>query len=257
MRRNISSLLFVSIFGLNCFAGGAGGGSTEVTQLLNNTELVAQYGKQAAILANEVQQLSQAVHQSQMMLQNLQQLSPTQWNRFQSNALQLRDVVQKAEGLSFAGSNLDTQFSNNYPGYQKHYTSAGESSINSRTSTFSDQYKKMNETTRNSVNGSLKTLNAQYEDFEEDDKTMQLLQEQSQSADGQMKAIQASNEIALHMTEAIKNLQWTLMTQTNMQASWIAHQNEKDAAERALAERRRNVGETSKTPSKTMDDYFR
>ena len=63
-------------------------------------------------------------------------------------------------------------------------------------------------------------------------------QQQSRSADGQLKVIQAANEIALHQTEENKKLRWTLMTQANTQAAYMAAQNEKETAKDALSERR-------------------
>lgn len=67
---------------------------------------------------------------------------------------------------------------------------------------------------------------------------MNLLQAQSRSADGQLKAIQAANEIALHQTDTLKKLQYTLMTQASTQASYMAATNDKETAQRALSERR-------------------
>lgn len=84
---------------------------------------------------------------------------------------------------------------------------------------------------------------------------MNLLQVQSQSADGQLKAVQAANEIALHQTDTLKKLQYTLMTQASTQAQWIGAQNDKDTAKRALSERRNQFTKPSKTRSANPSSY--
>lgn len=213
------------------------GGATEVTQILNNTELIAQYNKMVQQYQTQLQSLTNHIQQTQMMVQNIQMLPAATWQRFTNDLLALKNIVQQGQAVSFAAANLDTQFANTYKGYANYQTSAAQTLPN-RTTSFTQQYQLLNTSTRDSVNGALKALNTQMNALTTDDSTMALLKAQSNSADGQLKVIQAANEIALHQTDTLKKLNYTLMTQASTQAQWISVQNEKETAKDALSERR-------------------
>lgn len=236
------SLILAALLGAMPMSLSAGsvagtGGATEVTQILNNTELVAQYNKMVQQYQTQLQSLTNHIQQTQMMVQNIQMLPAAQWQRFTNDLLALKNIVQQGQAVSFAAANLDTQFAAMYKGYANYQTSAAQS-LNPRTTSFTQQYQNLNTSTRDNVNGALKALNTQMNALASDDATMALLKAQSNSADGQLKAIQAANEIALHQTDTLKKLQYTLMTQASTQAQWIGAQNDKDTAQRALSERR-------------------
>ena len=91
----------------------------------------------------------------------------------------------------------------------------------------------MYQSTKDTVQGALQSLKLQEQDLQSDEAVMAALQRQSQSAVGQLSAVQAANQIALHQTTQLKKLQKTIMTQSNLQAEWIAHQNDQEAARQA------------------------
>lgn len=236
--RSIILAALLTVMPMSLSAGGGGvNGATETTQLLNNIELVMQYEKQIQQYAAQVQSLQNHIQQTQMMIQNLQMLPATMWQKFANDVLVLKNIVQQGQAVSFAAANLDSQFAAMYKGYSSYEASAAQS-LGDRSTTFAQQYRTLNASTRDSVNGSLKALNTQMNALTTDEATMNMLQAQSRSADGQLKAVQAANEIALHQTDTLKKLQYTLMTQASTQAQWIGAQNDKDTAKRALSERR-------------------
>lgn len=234
---SMSVTLAALIFPKSSFATGLIAGATEFTQITNMVQLIMQYATQIEQYATELNTLQQNIQQVQMQAQNLRNLPAGVWNQFVNDSMQLRSIVQQGQAVSFAAANVDTQFASVYKGYSNYETSAAQS-LDSRTTTFAQQYKNINQSTRDGVNGALKSLNMQMSDFNTDSSTMSMLQSQSRSADGQLKVIQAANEIALHQTEQTKKLQFALMTQASTQASWIAAQNDKETAQRALSERR-------------------
>lgn len=237
-------------------AGGGGvNGATETTQILNNIQLVQQYAKQVEQYQTQVQSLTNHIQQTQMMIQNLQMLPATMWQKFANDVMALKNVVQQGQAVSFAAANLDSQFASMYKGYANYETSAALS-LGERSTTFAQQYRNINQSTRDSTNGALKALNTQMNALTTDEATMNLLQAQSRSADGQLKAIQAANEIALHQTDTLKKLQYTLMTQASTQASYLAATNDKETAQRALSERRINAQKTNKNGGRSIDSFI-
>lgn len=242
MRNKTKSLILAGLLlaatPMTVSAGGGGiAGASEPTQILNNIQLVNQYAKQVQQYQTQLESLTNHIQQTQMMVQNLQMLPATVWQKFANDVMSLKNIVQQGQAVSFAAANLDSQFAETYKGYTSYEASAAQS-LDARTSSFTQQYRNINQSTRDSTNGALKALNTQMNALTSDEATMNMLQSQSRSADGQLKAIQAANEIALHQTDTLKKLQYTLMTQASTQASYMAATNDKETAQRALSERR-------------------
>ncbi len=91
-------------------ASGAVAGATEITQLLNNAELVTQVAQQAQQLATQLQQY-------QTMLTNLQNIPNQIWGPIQQDLMALQQVAAQGQALSFAASNVVQQFENTYTGF--------------------------------------------------------------------------------------------------------------------------------------------
>jgi len=209
---------------------GGFGGATEFTQIANNSQLAAQYGKQVQQYATQLQQYQTAVNQFvnqvqsyKLMLQNIGTLPQTQWNQFTQSVIKMKKIMDNTAGMTYTAANYDQMFKQMYPGYQKLLDSGNVDPTS--------VYKSLSNQTNSTVNDALKQLNLSQSDLESDQSTMRELQNVSQSAVGQLGAIQAANEIALHQTNTLKRLHQTMMMQANMQAQTVAAQQaEKDAA---------------------------
>jgi len=211
---------------------GGFGGSTEITQLANNSQLAAQYGKQLQQYATQIQQYQTAVQQFanqvqsyKLMLQNINTLPQTQWNQFTQSVIKMKKIMDNTAGMTYTAANYDQMFKQMYPGYQKLLDSGNVDPTS--------VYKGLSNQTNATVNDALKQLNLSQSDLESDQSTMRELQNVSQSAVGQLGAIQAANEIALHQTNTLKKLQQTMMLQANMQAQAIAADQQKEDVARA------------------------
>ncbi len=224
----------------NAGSVGGFGGATEITQIANNSQLAAQYGKQLQQYTTQLQQYQTAVQQFtnqvqsyKLMLQNIGTLPQTQWNQFTQSVNKMRQIMDNTAGMTYTAANYDQMFKQMYPGYQK--------LIDSGQVDPTSVYKGLSNQTNATVNDSLKQLNLTQADLANDQSTMRELQNVSQSAEGQLGAIQAANEIALHQTNTLKRLHQTMMMQANMQAQAIAaEQLEKDMSFSQNAQRRGN-----------------
>lgn len=239
---SLSVPLSAILFPTGSRAMGLIAGATEFTQIANNIELIMQYATQVQQYATQLENLQNDIEQLNTMMKNLESLPSGAWNHFINQMVNLKNIVQQSEAITFAASNLDSQFNAMYPGYAGYEAFAAQQ-LGQRTTSFSDHYKKINRSMRDNINGQLKSLKLQMDDFNTDASTIATLQNQSRNADGNLKVLQAANEIALHQTEENKKLRWTLMTQANTQAAWVSAQNEKATAQRALSERRQQYNQ--------------
>ena len=238
----ISTILAAAIMTTSLNAGAAAGGASEWTQILqfgsDVVDRASSYTQQLEDYAMQLQQYEQQVQQYvnqynsyKMMLQNIGKLPQAQWDQFSQSIMGLKKSLDFGQSLNFTASSYDQDFSKLFKGYDQYLASAKNGSLN-----FSDTYKQLNKSTRDTVNGSLKALKLRADDLQSDEATMRQLQNLSSSAAGQKAAIQAANEIALHQTHQLKKLEETIMTQANMQGEFMAKQNEEKALKQAATE---------------------
>ena len=76
MRNCLCVALLAFLFQMPAWAGSVAGtgGATEITQLLNNGQLVESVAKQAEQVANQIRQITEAVDRKILMIQNLKNL---------------------------------------------------------------------------------------------------------------------------------------------------------------------------------------
>ena len=244
----ISTTLAAMLLSTSLNAGGAVARALEPTQWARfgaeTLDRANAYTTQLREYATQIQQYQQQVQQYvnqfqsyQAMLQNIGQLPQAQWDQFSQSIMGLKKSLDFGQSLNFTASSYDQDFSKLFKGYDQYLASAKNGSLN-----FSDTYKQLNKSTRDTVNGSLKALKLRADDLQSDEATMRQLQTLSSSAVGQKSAIQAANEIALHQTHQLKKLEQTIMTQANMQGEYYAMQNEKKAYQEAQAKAKADGG---------------
>ena len=230
-------------------AGGAvSGGASEWTQIgqmvADGVDRANQYTKQLQEYATQVNQYQQQIMQYRNqfdsyrnMLQNIGQLPQQQWDQFSQSVIGLKKSLEFGEALSYASSSYDTDFKKIFPGFDKYLRDAKSGDLDFQTT-----YKQLRTSTRDTVNGALKSLGLQANDMQNDEATMRQLQNLSQSATGQLGAIQAANAIAMHQTHTFKKLQQTIMSQANMQGEFMLAENEKDAFQAAQSKAKADGG---------------
>lgn len=206
-------------------------GATEVTQLLNNTELMGIYGQQATQLMNEAQMISNQLNMYSNMIQNTQNLSNYQWGQTFTNLQSLSSIVQNGKALAYSMSNIDTAWATRYPGYST-YTAATYGATNFRT-----DYQGWYETQRDGLHGALRSANLQSQQFATEENTLKTLENMSQSTTGRLQAIKVGNQIAMQQVRQTQKLRELTMAQIQAQTNYLSAQAEKDAAIQARSER--------------------
>lgn len=231
MRKTAMLIIAVAI-SLNVSAGGGGltGGATELTQLANNSELVAIIGKEAEQISNQltqinnqIQQYNQLVNQYNNMLTNTLQLPNHIWGQAESALQNLANVAQTGEALAYSMTNLDAEFRNKYQSYDDHLLRDYD------RANFPGEYKEWSDTNRDSIRSALLAANLQADQFATENSTLQQIQTLSQTSTGRLQAIQAGSLIAAQQVRQVQKLRQLVMSQIQLQASVAAStQEEKD-----------------------------
>lgn len=219
-------------------AGAATGGATEWTQLLNNGELVSLVGQSGQQIENQITQISQLTEQIQNqlkiyqnMLQNTAQLPLHVWGQVERDLGQLRDIVDQGQGIAFSMGNADDLLRQRFKSYAELKTDLPDAE------SFSSTYQAWSDTNRDTISGTLRAASLTAEQFDSEEATMTELRSMSQSADGQMKALQVGHQIAAQQVSQMQKLRGIVSQQTTMMGTWL----QSEQADKDLAQARREA----------------
>jgi type IV secretion system protein TrbJ len=242
----LAGLLAATVISGNAHASGALAGATEFTQILNNGELISLGGQNAEQIANQVTQITHQVEQIenqikiyQNMLQNTLQLPESVWGEAQQNLAQLQGIVQQGQGIAFSMGNLDDTLKDRFKSYSEF-----QSNLPSATD-FSDTYNTWSETNRDTIASTLKAAGYTADQFSTEESTMSELRSQSESAVGQMQALQVGHEIASQQVEQMQKLRGLVSQQMTMMGTWY----QSEQAEKDLSQARREQFFSTTEPS--------
>ena len=171
--------------------------ATEFTQLLNNTQLLQLGGEQlrqsaqfAQQITNQLTQIQNQLKMYENMLQNTASLPARIWSQAQDDMLQLAKLAQQGQALAYSMSNIDDVFRERFSGYDTFRSQE----LNSQT--FGQAYSSWSNTQRDTIASTLKTANLTADQITGDANLLHQLQDQSASADGQLKALQVGHSLA-------------------------------------------------------------
>lgn len=201
------------------------GGSTEITQILNNIQLVESYLKQVQSYATQLQQWNTQIQQYSNMIQNTIALPAQVWHNVQNDLFGLANVVKQGQALAYSVSNIGTQFTNTFKGFKY------PPGFNHKTS-----YTEWSKTTMDTLKGALEATGLQASQFATEEGVLAQLRTMSTSATGQMQAIQTGSQIAEQQVQQLQKLRQLMMTQMNAQNTYLAAQENKEAAKQAARE---------------------
>lgn len=229
-------------------SGTATGAATEWTQLLNNAELVSLVGQSGQQISNQLTQITQLAEQIQNqlniyknLLQNTAALPKHVWGDVENDLNRLRDIVDQGQGIAFSMGNVDDVLKARFKSYSDLKTGVAGGAD------FSGSYQSWSDTNRDTIAGSLKLAGLVAEQFDSEEDTMRELRSFSQSADGQMKALQIGHLIAAQQITQMQKLRGLVSQQMVMTATWL----QSEQTSRDLAQSRREQFFKSTSPPMT------
>ena len=184
------------------------GGATEVTQILNNVQLV----QETAQTYQQIQQLAQQLQYMQSQLQNLTAAPQQIWGQAQQDLTQLTQLVSQSQTLAYAAGNGAQQFQQNYPGFA---ATAGATN-------YGQQYSTWINNSLNSVSAALQSAGFQANNFASEQAALQSIRNISAGSPGALQAIQAGNMIASNQADQLMQLRQLMTAQMGAQDSYIA-----------------------------------
>lgn len=220
------------------WAGSATGAATEWTQLANNAQLIDLMKSSGIQVDNQITQIGQLAEQIQNqlkiyenMLQNTVQLPDHIWGQVEGDLNRLRDIVEQGQSISFSMANADDVLKQRFQSYADLKTNLPNAE------SFSSSYQSWSDTNRDTIASTLKAANLTADQFSSEEGTMSSLRGMSESADGQMKALQVGHQIAAQQISQMQKLRGLVSQQMTMMGTWLqSEQTEKDLAQKRREE---------------------
>lgn len=218
MKRFLFVMIAAMAIGGKANASGAIAGATEPTQIMNNIQLVLSYVEQA-------QQTVTQLNQYQTMLTNLMRLTPSELLGQASRQLwqdqnmtqtfsNLRNIVVNGQSMAYTMSNMESRFKSVNPGYGNFGNGMD----------FFRAYQNWSDNTLGQVKNSVAMVTAHSENFASEEGMVLELANASNSAQGQLQAVQAGNQIGVQMVGQMQKLRQLQMAQMQAQNAYIAGQ---------------------------------
>lgn len=219
----MKKLLITTLAGSICIGANAGtvagnGGSTEVTQIMNNVELI----QQSAQMYQQVQNTIQQITMMQNQLKNLIAAPQMVWGQVQADLSQLTQLVAQGQALGYSLQNIDTAFSTKYKGYTA-----------SLKGDYSNQAKDWTRTSLDSLKSALQAAGMQSSQFATEQSAMDAIQNITAGSPGALQAAQAGVMVAGQQVQQLQKLRQLFMAQMQAQNAYLAKQEQQDSADQA------------------------
>jgi P-type conjugative transfer protein TrbJ len=184
------------------------GGATEITQILNNVELI----NQSAQMYQQVQNTITAVQHSQQQLKNLIAAPQMVWGDVQADLQALTQLVAQGQALGYALGNVDQAFATKYPGYS------------TQNRNFQQASRSWVQTSLDSLSAALRSAGLQSNQFASEQAAMANIQNIAAGSPGALQAAQAGVMVAGQQVQQLQKLRQLFMAQMQAQNAYMAGQ---------------------------------
>src|SRR5580704_2321897 len=179
------------------------------TQIVFDPQMFA---RQLQQLQQETSTVTNLAQQLQYAIKNTTGGGAGVWQSNQNLLTNLGDLINQQEGLSYSVDSVAQQFQQLYPGFKVSSTAGVQSPQTAIESTL------------NTLNGALASAQAQAQNFQAEQATLQTLEFKNQTAIGNLQAVQVGNEIALAQVQQVQLLRQLVMAELNSQNVAAANQ---------------------------------
>jgi P-type conjugative transfer protein TrbJ len=210
MKKNALCLLLL-IISFSASAGSGSGGATEVTQIVNMTQLVLQY-------AQQIQQYGTQLQQYQAQLQNMAQNPASALGGNVGQVIQgVGSIMSAANSMGSTMAQIDANFSQQY-----------RSPI---AGNYADQYRTWTNTSVGTLGTALSAAGMHRDAYRSDADALQALYNKSQSSTGTVAAVQQLSALTSMQVQQTQKLGDLMASQNVAASTWMASQASKDQAQ--------------------------
>ncbi len=220
-----SAVALVLAISPSAHATGLIAGATEFTQIANNIELVMNGITEAEQLATQYQQYATQMQQMKQLTGGGPAMSGLFRDMVQNQQMfkRLASVVENGQRIAYSLESADSAFKRQYPGYGNMHKGYGAMA------------KDLSNNTLGAINSAVSAVGLQADQIDSETDMVSELSRLSGSADGQLAATQAGNQISTAMVGQMQKMRQLQMAQMQAQGAYMAGQQTKqDVSDDAL-----------------------
>lgn len=191
-----------------------------------------QYAKDVETALNTAQQLQTQMRQYDDMIKQGIALPESLYQSITGDLRRVADVYTNTKTLGRDISDLDKRFREQFKDYDTYLKSAGEFDGGN----ISERQRKWSEQGFDNATSAMRAAGINVGAFEQEDRALNRVVQQSQNATGRLQAIQAGNEIAAQNVQQLQKLRDLTATQITLQSNYLAATTEKETAKAAADE---------------------
>lgn len=209
MKRHFLGLV-IACGATNIIAGTVAGtgGATEVTQIMNNVQLVLQYEQQVQAYLRQGLQL-------QNELKNLERNPTSLLGQDVGNLINgVGKIIAGGQSIGYSLATIDRNFATTFK--------------SPTAQTLSDRFFSWHKTSTDTLEGALKAAGLHRDQYNTDTEALTALYNESQAADGNLKAIQSLSKINSMQVQQLQKLQDLMATQNIATSTYMAAKTAKD-----------------------------
>lgn len=220
--------------------------ATEMTQLMNNAELIGigklemeQVGLQVDQLKAQLDLVQGQLKAYENMIQNTLNLPETVWGDVTGTLGELRSVYEQANTLAMKGAQLD-EFLKRGLVDDPLFAQSGYS-----RDAYAERYDDWVERSQSALEATLQAGRVTMEDVQSEARMIERIQDQGRTVNGQVEAIQVGNELAASMARQMTQLRSITAAQNEAtavyQARMLADMDADEASKRSAMEAARAI----------------
>ena len=215
--------------------------ATEWTQILNNIELMGVNLGTWEVVAQQLEQLANEAAMLEYEYKNL--LSLTENPMAEINSLEsLNAIIQKGQVISYAAGNVQAKYVEQNPGFATYLATIMPPAA------YEKKYEEWGERNRDNITAVLSSAGLEEETIFNEKERLETLKEMSRSAEGRKEVIQAGNLIAAEEVESLQRLRKLVADSSQLQANYMAKQQDSEDVHRAQWRRIMADGPTDTPP---------
>jgi P-type conjugative transfer protein TrbJ len=200
--------------------GGLTGGATEMTQLLNNSELATQVGQLATSLQHEIQMIMD-------MVQNTLALPQRFVGQVRGAIQNVMNAYNRMQGILGKLSNLDDEFRNKF--YSALNSGSG-AAASAWVKNYAYEYFRLSEALEQEAKQTLENLKVSADDITDSARLLNDLSSNAASATGRNAILQAGNELLGFMGGELVKVRTLVVEQTKHYMDYAERQRSKEDA---------------------------
>src|ERR1700680_2322377 len=155
------------------------------------------------------------------MLRNTKSLSAHTFGQIQADIGALAQIVQGGQALAYSLGNLDQLFRSTYPGYRTNPT------------VYYTNYQRWSQTSLDTTLGALRAAGLQGQQLQSEQSVISSLESMSETADGQMQAINVLGQISDQQVQQLMKLRELMMADMSSKQAYQAAIIQQQAADEA------------------------